>query len=63
MDERSRWWQIRDALWMRLAWKLPEGLVYWATVRAGSQVTVGPLRDSEVPTMTFLEVLGHIPRG
>jgi len=46
-----------DRIFMRIAWLLPKRLVFWCSIRLGVYATSGDYRETEVPTLLFMEAL------
>ncbi len=43
--------------WVWLAWKLPKGLVYWASIRLMAHATQGVYGSTIVPELTAMEAI------
>jgi hypothetical protein len=48
-----------DYFWHRVAWRLPQRLVYWAAIRLIAHATSGKWRDTEAPVLAAMEALGR----
>lgn len=48
---------IPDKFYQRVAWILPKKLVTWCASRVGGYATMGKYSNTEVPEVTFMEVL------
>jgi hypothetical protein len=49
--------KLRQKIWMKLAWKMPRKLAYWASIRVISNATVGTYSDQIVPDLKALDAL------
>lgn len=48
-----------ERIWRWLAWRLPQGLVYWATIRLIARATTGRYGTTVVPDLTAMDALGR----
>lgn len=49
--------QIKENLYMKLAWLLPKELVYWCSIRLGCNATQGSYSNQVVPDLNFIDAL------
>lgn len=49
--------ELADRAFRHLAWKLPRRLVMWCAYRVGAYATQGKYGSTEVPTLTFMDVM------
>ena len=53
MDKKDR----TDKVWTRIAWKLPQRLVYWAAIRLIASATQGQWSDTIAPELLAMDAL------
>ena len=51
--------KMREKAVMKLAWLLPEELVYWATIRLIAHGTSGQYSNQEVPILGAMDALAR----
>ena len=46
---------------MFVAWRMPEWLVYWCTLRLGAHATTGEYENQIVPDLRFMDAINRWP--
>lgn len=49
--------KLRQKLLIKLAWKMPRKLAYWAAIRVISNATIGQYENQVVPDLTAMDAL------